>query len=282
MAEYVKRYNPNRGVDWNYGGTKWRLSRSKIDLFKECPRCFYLDNKLGTKRPGFPSFNLNIAVDELFKKEFDEYRKNEKPHPIMEKYGIKAVPFQHKKLDVWRDNFSGVEFTDPETGLVVCGAVDDIWITPEGTLIIVDYKSTSKDGSITQLSDSSWDQQYKRQLGVYKWLLEKNGFKVEETGYLVYANASKEEPNFDDKLVFETTLVEVKTETSWIEPTLRDIKACLEETHIPPAGDMCEHCPYREAAGKKLLAIHNNLKQNKSSADSNVANAVDVIKNKYK
>jgi hypothetical protein len=173
MAEYVKRYNPNRNADWNYGGAKWRLSRSKIDFFIECPRCFYLDNKLGTKRPGFPSFNLNIAVDELFKKEFDEYRKRQEPHPIMIKYKIDAVPFQHKDIDTWRENFEGVEYTDEETGLTISGAVDDVWITPEQKLIIVDYKSTSKDGSITELSDSSWDQQYKRQLGVYKWLLEK-------------------------------------------------------------------------------------------------------------
>lgn len=66
MAEYS--YNPNRSAEWNYGGAKWKLSRSKIDFFFECPRCFYLDNVLGTKRPSFPSFNLNIAVDELFKK----------------------------------------------------------------------------------------------------------------------------------------------------------------------------------------------------------------------
>lgn len=260
MTDYIKRYNPNRGADWNYGGNKWRLSRSKIDFFIECPRCFYLDNKLGTKRPGFPSFNLNIAVDELFKKEFDHYRVEKKPHPIMEKYQIKAIPFTHAKLDAWRDNFTGIEYTDPKTKLTVSGAVDDIWITPQGKLIIVDYKATSKDGKIEQLSDSSWDQQYKRQLGVYKWLLEKNGFKVEKTGYLVYANASKDEPNFDDKLKFETTVVPVETETNWIEPTLSKILECLEQDHLPEIGEMCEFCPYREACGKKLQAIHNHLK----------------------
>ena len=60
-------YKPDRSPDWNYGGNKWRLSRSKIGLFLECPRCFYIDNKLGTGRPpGFP-FNLNSAVDALLK-----------------------------------------------------------------------------------------------------------------------------------------------------------------------------------------------------------------------
>ena len=195
MAEYVKKYNPNRSADWNYGGRKWRLSRSKIDFFVECPRCFYLDNKLGTKRPGFPSFNLNIAVDELFKKEFDVHRQAGTPHPVMNEYKLEAIPFAHKELETWRDNFAGIEHTHEPTGLTVSGAVDDIWVTPEKKLIIVDYKSTSKADRILELSDSPWDQQYKRQLGVYKWLLEQNGFDVEDIGYLVYANASKDEPD---------------------------------------------------------------------------------------
>lgn len=256
MAEFIKKYNPNRGAEWNYGGAKWRLSRSKIDFFIECPRCFYLDNKLGTKRPSFPSFNLNIAVDELFKKEFDVHRKQGTPHPIITKYGIEAVPFKHKDMDVWRDPFVGIEYVEPETGLTISGGVDDIWVKPTGELIIVDYKSTSKDGSITELSDSPWDQQYKRQLGVYRWLLEHNGFTVSETGYLVYANASKDLDAFDDKLIFETTLVSVETDTEWILPTLRKIKECLDSEALPPIGHSCEFCPYREACGKKLQAIH--------------------------
>lgn len=256
MAEYVKKYNPDRHADWNYGGAKWKLSRSKIDFFFECPRCFYLDNVLGTKRPGFPSFNLNIAVDELFKKEFDVHRKDQTKHPVMEEYDIDAVPFEHEMMDTWRDPFVGIMHTHEPTGLVVSGGVDDIWVTPEGKLIIVDYKSTSKAERIEKLGDSPWEQQYTRQLGVYRWLLEQNGFEVEETGYLVYANASKDEPGFDNQLVFETTLVAVETTVDWIEPALEDIKRCLDQKDLPKCGDSCEYCPYREAAGKKLQAVH--------------------------
>ncbi len=256
MSEYVRKYNPDRSSEWNYGGYKWKLSRSKIDSFLECPRCFYLDNKLGTKRPGFPSFNLNIAVDELFKKEFDVHRHAATPHPIMTKYGIDAVPFLHASLDEWRDPFVGIMYTHPETKLVVSGGVDDIWVKPNGQLIIVDYKSTSKDGTIEKLGDSPWEQQYTRQLGVYRWLLEKNGFSVAETGYLVYANADKSVGGFNDTLVFETTLVSVTTAVEWIEPTLLEIKACLESPTLPAIGSACEFCPYRESAGKKLQAVH--------------------------
>jgi len=39
-----------------------QLSRSKIDLFVECPRCFWLDVGQGVRRPSGPPFTLNNAV----------------------------------------------------------------------------------------------------------------------------------------------------------------------------------------------------------------------------
>lgn len=260
MAEFKKQYNPNRSSAWNYGGENWKLSRSKIDLFIECPRCFYLDNKLGTTRPRGPAFTLNVAVDELFKKEFDHYRQEGKPHPIMKAGSVDAVPFKHKDLEQWRDNFVGIQHVHEKTGLTVSGAVDDIWINKNEELIVVDYKATSKEGEITTLSDSPWEKQYQRQIGVYQWLLEQNGFPVNQTGYFVYANALKDKDDFSDTLHFKTTLVPCVGENDWIEKTLVEIKACLDNDHFPESGKDCEFCPYREAAGKKLLKIHNQHK----------------------
>lgn len=256
MGTNAYRYNPNRSADWNYGGTKWKLSRSKIDAFLECPRCFYLDNKLGTKRPSTPAFTLNVAVDALFKKEFDAHRKDHTPHPIMIEYNIDAVPFAHPDLDVWRDPFTGIEYVHPETNLRVSGGVDDIWTTPNDELIVVDYKATAKTGTIKSLDDTSWGEQYARQISVYQWLLRNNGFTVSDTAYFVYANGDAGRDSFSNTLFFETTLVRATGDTSWIEPTLRAVKACLDSNAIPEIGERCEYCPYREASGKKLQAIH--------------------------
>jgi CRISPR/Cas system-associated exonuclease Cas4 (RecB family) len=261
MATFVKKYNPDRNSDWNFGGPKWRLSRSKIDLFIECPRCFYLDNKLGTARPRGPAFTLNVAVDALFKKEFDTYRKDKKPHPLMEKYGVKAVPYIHKDLDIWRENFSGLEHHHKGTGFTVSGAVDDIWVDEEGKLIVVDYKATAKEGTIETLADSAWEDQYRRQIGVYQWLLTQNGFETNSLGYFVYANGDGELPEFNDVLHFETTLVPCEGDSTWIEPTLLEIKACLDSNEIPKIGSGCEFCPYREACGKKLQILFKNAKK---------------------
>ncbi len=260
MATFKKTYNPDRNPDWNYGGSKWRLSRSKIDLFIECPRCFYLDNKLGTARPRGPAFTLNVAVDALLKREFDAHRAEGKPHPLMEHYRIDAVPFQHKELDTWRENFEGVEFMDKATGFTISGAVDDVWVNPNGELIVVDYKATSKEGTIESLADSSWEEQYRRQMGVYQWLLRKNGFTVSDTGYFVYANAKSDKEAFDGQLEFEVTVVPCEGSTDWIDDVLPKIKACLDSDEIPPVGNRCEYCPYRTAAGKKLQALHRKQK----------------------
>ena len=72
----------------------YKLSRSRLELFLNCPRCFYLDRRLGVDRPpGFP-FNLNLAVDSLLKREFDYYRERGERHPYMIEAGVEAVPAQ--------------------------------------------------------------------------------------------------------------------------------------------------------------------------------------------
>lgn len=263
MSQY---YKPKRDPRWSYGGPHWTLSRSKIDLFTDCPRCFYIDNKLGTARPpGFP-FNLNSAVDALLKKEFDGHRSAQTPHPLCVQYGVDAVPFDHPEMDAWRDSLKrGVQYVHPETGLLVRGGVDDIWKGADGKLIVVDYKATSKDKQITAL-DEGWQDGYKRQMEVYQWLLRKNGFEVADKGYFVYCNASKDEVAFDKVLKFDVTLVPHVGDTSWIDPTLRAIKSCLDSDEIPAPSEGCDYCRYREAAG---TAMRDHIAETKNTKQSN-------------
>ncbi len=244
MSDY---YKPDRKPDWNYGGNKWRLSRSKIGLFMECPRCFYIDNKLGTARPpGFP-FNLNSAVDALLKKEFDIHRNGKTAHPLMEQYGVDAVPYQHPKMDIWRENFKGIDYQHSPTGFTVSGAIDDVWVSPVGELMIVDYKSTSKDEKIEAL-DKEWHDGYKRQMEVYQWLFRQNGFRVSPTGYFVYCNGQTDRAAFDARLDFDIKLIPYTGDPSWIEGTLEAMSRCLRGDAPPAAGSECDFCLYRTVA----------------------------------
>ncbi len=258
MSQY---YKPHRKPDWNYGGPRFRLSRSKIDLFTECRRCFYIDNKLGVARPpGFP-FSLNSAVDALLKKEFDIHRAAGQPHPLMEQYGIDAIPLAHPDLSVWQENFKGIEYFHEPTGFTISGAVDDIWVNPKGEFIVVDYKATSKDGKIEAL-DKDWHEGYKRQMEVYQWLLQQRGFDVSKTGYIVYANALKDRKAFDGRLEFEITVIAHTGSTDWIEPTIIEIKKCLDGGLLPNAGAECDYCTYRDAVERVLHGFVHESKEN--------------------
>lgn len=242
-----KYYNPKRSRNIYKPGLEepFKISRSKIDNFLGCPRCFYIDRVLGTdKPPGYP-FSLNSAVDTLFKKEFDIHRAEGSAHPLMRNYGVDAVPFQHEKLDDWRENFVGVQALHEPTNLLITGAVDDVWVTPEDELIVVDYKSTSKNGEVNL--DAEWQIGYKRQMEVYQWLLRQNGFKVSDTGYFVYANGQTDREAFDGKLEFDVKLLPYTGKDSWVEPTLEKIKICLDSEEIPQPGLDCDYCQYREA-----------------------------------
>jgi len=248
MSDY---YKTNKHPNWLFNPNQknnFKLSRSKIDLFLNCARCFYLDNRLGVARPpGFP-FALNSAVDALLKKEFDIHRAKGEPHPMMEHYGIDAIPFEHEKMDEWRENFKGIQYTHPETGLTISGAIDDIWINPQKELIIVDYKSTSKDGAINL--DAEWQIGYKRQMEIYQWLFRQNGFKVSNTGYFVYANGKKDKQAFDKKLEFDVYVLPYEGDDSWVSDAIIKAHKCLSHDKIPEADKDCDFCRYREATKK--------------------------------
>ena len=82
---------------------------------------------------------------------------------------------------------------------------------------------------------------------IYQWLLRQNGFTVSDTGYWVYANASKDKAAFDWKLQFDLTVVPYTGDDSWVEQTILAAIDCLKNDSMPPAGVDCDFCKYRSA-----------------------------------
>ena len=266
------------------GGQAFKLSRSKLDLFIQCPRCFYYDRKLGIGRPpGFP-FALNSAVDTLLKKEFDIHRAKNQTHPLIQKYGVDARPVAHEDLDKWRHNFTGIQYLHEPTNLLITGAIDDLWVTTppdkgvdsrlrgndnggsgndkegsgnnnggkfEPEYIVVDYKSTSKEEEITELN-KDWQDGYKRQMEIYQWLLRQNGYKVSDTGYFVYCNGKTDCQAFDGRLEFDVTLIPYKGSDKWVEKVIMDAHKCLNSDKIPKENPECDYCNYIEAINSKV------------------------------
>jgi CRISPR/Cas system-associated exonuclease Cas4 (RecB family) len=216
-----------------------KLSRSKIDLYLECPRCFWLDLKKGIKRPQPAPYTINSAIDFLLKKEFDIYREKGKRHPIMEKFNIEALPLKHEKISEWRNNFSGIKFYHKPTDFLVFGGVDDVWVNPQGELIIVDYKATG--AKEHQIYDS-----YQRQMEVYQWLFSQNNFPISKTGYFVFARVNKVNgfKSAEPVLSFDLFIEGYEGDLSWIPNVLFGAKEILELENPPEHNPECEYCAY--------------------------------------
>ena len=226
-------------------GETFTLSRSGIDSFINCQRCFYL-NKVGNiKDIGMPGFSLNSAHDELMKKELDIYREEGTAHPYMDNLDRNMVPFQHENMEDWRNNRKGITYHHEATDLIITGSVDDVWIdTDTEELVIVEYKSTSTTKDIDLNDGTPWKEQYKRQIDIYQWLFKMNGFKVADDSVFLYSNGIKTSKKFNDVMKFKTYILEYKGSTQWVEEKIFEIKKVLDKEIIPDSSEECETCSY--------------------------------------
>lgn len=223
---------------------KLKLSRSKIELFMDCPKCFYLDVVKNIKRPsGFP-FTLNNAIDTLLKKEFDEHRKNGTQHPIQTAFGIDAKPANHPQIAQWQNSLKGgVSYYDDKHDCTFFGGIDDLWVAPDGTYHVVDYKVTAKQTIVTSLPD--WADAYKRQVEIYQWLLRKNGLKVSDTAYFVYCTGNSSRAYFHNTLHFHSHLISYTGNDNWIEGVIEQMFETMAGSYAQVASNSrCEHCSF--------------------------------------
>lgn len=225
----------------------YKLSRSRIDNYLNCPRCFYMHERKGIKAPSGPTLSLNNAVDNLYKNEFDIYRKEKKAHPLMQKHNLNCIPYDHEKLPEWRNAFKGIQWHDKETNFLLFGGIDDVWINTDDELHIVDYKATAKK-TFNPNFDTGWEVCYKRQIEIYQWLFRKNGFDVQNIGYFVYCNGIKENVLFNNELKFKVKIIPHKGDDSWLDKTVKEIYQVLNSEEIPEPSPNCEYCRYVKKA----------------------------------
>jgi CRISPR/Cas system-associated exonuclease Cas4 (RecB family) len=210
-----------------------RLSPSSLNLFLECPRCFWLQLNEGIHRPRgiFPS--LPGGMDLVIKDYFDKYReKGELPPEIQGKIEGKLL-HDHKLLNKWRNWRTGMEYKDEDLNVVLFGALDDC-LESNGKYMPLDYKTR---GFAPKEGDS--EKYYGNQLDCYALLLEGNGYPVGNYGYLVYYYPEHVEEN--GTLIFSVEPIQLKIDPNRAKKTLKDAMKLLNGP-IPPHHSECEYC----------------------------------------
>ncbi len=206
---------------------KFQLSPNSINLYLECPHCFWLDKKKGIKRPPPYPYALNSAVDGLLKEEFDGYRAKGIAHPLLIENNIPALLFSNQKLlDQWRSNFSGIRYFHPELDATLFGAVDDVLEFTGEKLAVLDYKSTGS--KVANVYD-----RFQIQLDIYTYLLEKNGFETTRKGYLAFYIVDKTN-GFEDRLPFKKEIHEIDTNPGDVYDLFKEAVQTLRKD-IPPS-----------------------------------------------
>lgn len=232
------------------------ISRSALEQHIRCPRCFYMQRRLGLKPPAMVPLTLAVATDALLKNEFDAIRESGRGHTIWQRENLPVRAYPHADIDLWRNNFKGMRITH-STGATIYGAVDDIWQNLKtGELHIVDYKSTSKQGEPSL--DSDFGDGYKRQMEIYQWLFRQAGFTVSSTGYFLYVNGSKVGGFYDSDgagvMKFSTTLIAYDGDNSWVDDAVNAAVVCLQSDTLPDRGQDCDNCRYYDQRAQIELA----------------------------
>ena len=196
-----------------------------------------------------------MATDTLLKKEFDHARADGRPHRLIEQYGIDAIPYDHPNIDDWRNARTGITYGPKDTNIELFGAVDDIWVNPQGKLIVVDYKSTSmrREIDITESAKAP----YRRQIEFYQWLLRQNGFDVSDTGYFVYVNADTDATGFNGRLQFSETIIPYDGNDGWVDRTITSAYDTLQGSDIPTSTPTCAWCTYC----KEVISLQDDHKR---------------------
>lgn len=222
---------------------KIQLSPNSLNLFLECPHCFWLEKKQGIRRPPPYPYALNTAVDILLKQEFDSYRAKGEVHPLVLAHNIPAKLFPNQNLlNQWRSNFSGIRFYDAELGATLFGAVDDILEFAEGKLAPLDYKSTGS--AVANIYD-----RFQIQMDIYTYLLEKNGFLTPRKGYLAFYIVDKSN-GFLDRLPFKKEIHEIDTNPSDVPELFKDAVSILKQTAPPAHSPDCKFSAWFQGAEK--------------------------------
>ena len=224
------------------------LSRWQLNLFTECPRCFWLVNRFGVKLPKALPFALNSAIDGLLKAEFDTHRAAGTLPMILSALQGQARLFRHAaQLQAWRNNFQGLRWTDPATGHTLFGAIDDLLEFPDGALAVVDYKSSGSSASTIYPS-------YQLQMDVYTYLLRQMGYRTAPACYFAFFLVVKD-GGFNGRLPFREELVTVVPDPERVPALFARAVALAQADQLPNSGATCDLCRWSREAGQVVSPL---------------------------
>jgi len=207
-----------------------------------CPRCFWQDMHLSnTPARTFPG--IFSSIDSYTKKIvhgwFDAHGAlPEWFNELGDITGYKPAP-HHTKFFI----------EDKPTNIKLTGVLDDIFVRPDGSHLLVDYKTAKYTKNQDELMP-----EYVVQLNAYALIGEQRGLSPVSGLVLIYMEPITEEDagqrnaNMRDRgfaLGFKPNFHPVEMRTAMIAPLLRKVRDLADLSSAPVGLDGCDECAYR-------------------------------------
>jgi hypothetical protein len=214
------------------------LSPSTLNLYRECPRCFYLHMRYEIKRPRGPMPSIATGLDSVFKKYFAYYRSiGELPPDLKQEMSGHLI-----------EKLKPTYYYNIRPGYTIIGKLDDCLVTDEGRYVPLDHKTRASPASGVHPA-------YQLQMEVYCLLLDGNGLKAGDRAYLIYyypLNVSPEEG--PKNITFGLDIKRVDVDVEHAREVIRQAIDCLKSPEIPEPSPECEYCRWVDEAGAKGAA----------------------------
>lgn len=228
-----------------------RLSKSALEKFRSCARCFWLDKVQGLKQPEGIRSGLPMGMDRVLKGHYDAHREAGKLPPEL----VGHVPgglydgkrISMKDLRNWRKGLS-VTVEDGGFQAELSTALDDLLFDPAtGRYAMIDYKTKAKatDQAATQLY-------YGTQADCYDLALNANGYATWDVAYFAYyypVNVGADGSGIAEgghqgvAMGWACQVVPIKPDHARAKALLIAAARCLEGK-IPEAGEDCDYCAF--------------------------------------
>jgi len=220
----------------------------KLAIPDFCPRCFWLQLKMGFKLP-FQIFpGIFSSLDSYQKKCIHKFYEKRSRLPVwIASLGdlVRPVPVLHH---------SKFQYLDRQSNVLLTGTPDDIYSRSDSSLFIVDFKTAKFTGNQDKLHPM-----YATQLNCYALINEKLGLGKVTGLALVYFEPETEQIDVDERIKEAGFDLGFAANTLMVEMNLAQIPSLLQRTReifdldaAPAPSPECKDCELVEAIATLL------------------------------
>jgi len=211
-----------------------KVSPSSLNLFSECPRCFWLYLNKGIKRPSIPVATITTGLDRVIKEYLDGFRGKD----ILPSFLAAKLP---GRLMVDFPKKGWFEYVDTKLDARLLGYLDECIDFQDGHYAVLDHKTRGA-------PPASVHRAYQLQMDAYTFLLEENKFPTRRIAYLAYYIPKKIIANSDFQ--FDVLIKEIKTDPKRALDLFHQAAGLLRSP-LPQIQENCAFCSWTSTVNIK-------------------------------